>query len=104
MPLLRQPVSRAHSAPSTAQKETVEKAASPIKPPVGHLASNASSPTIKDGLLSLLSPEPIHVDEIVRLSGTPTEKVLSEFMSLELGGEVQRHSGNRFSRISMKNE
>lgn len=105
MPLLRQPVRRMHSAPLASPRKTVERATSPEKPTTDHLASSASSPTtIEACLLSLLSPEPVHVDEIVRLSGTPTEKVLSEFMSLELGGQVQRHSGNRFSRISMKNE
>jgi DNA processing protein len=55
-------------------------------------------------ILELLSPEPIHIDEIVRLSGGRTNILLSELTTLEMAGEIQRHSGSRFSRISTENK
>ncbi|NVJ98432.1 MAG: DNA-protecting protein DprA [Alphaproteobacteria bacterium] len=50
-------------------------------------------------LLSFLSDTPIHVDDIVRLSGAPADEVLSSFLELELAGKITRHSGGRVSRI-----
>ncbi len=90
MPLLRTPVFTGNNKnsplPSTAKEHKTIK------------------PITTGGLLSFLSPDPTHIDEIVRLSGAPTEKIICEFTSLELAGEITRHSGNRFSRISRKNE
>jgi len=61
-----------------------------------------STPT--SDILSLLSPSPIHIDELVRLSGIQAETLLSEFTMLEISGEVMRHAGGKYSRISIKNE
>lgn len=74
------------------------------KTPTTNQALHTQTSTPKHNLLEYLSPDPTHIDEIVRLSGTPTEVILSEFIALELTGEIIRHSGNRFSRISVKNE
>ena len=54
----------------------------------------------KGGLLELLSPSPIHIDEIVTTSGMETNAVTAELQLLELEGKVTRHSGGRFSRIT----
>ena len=54
---------------------------------------------LEDGLLTLLSPNPIHIDEIVAASGMETNAVTAELQLLELEGKVTRHSGGRFSRI-----
>lgn len=50
-------------------------------------------------LLTLLSPAPIHTDEIVGLSGRSADSIIAELQMLELEGKVVRHSGSRFSRI-----
>lgn len=51
-------------------------------------------------LLNLLTTTPIHIDEIVRLSGSKTDSVLQELQLLELDGQVERHQGGRYSRRS----
>lgn len=51
-------------------------------------------------LLDLLTTTPIHIDEIVRLSGSKTDSVLQELQLLELDGKVERHQGGRYSRRS----
>ncbi|MBL4639695.1 MAG: DNA-protecting protein DprA [Kordiimonadaceae bacterium] len=97
MPLLRAsrgPMRQQHS--QFAPKENSQSHAAPAYPK----QSEHNTPYKEDTILSLLSPDPIHIDEIVRLSGTPIEKLLSEFMTLELMGDIKRHSGNRFSRNS----
>lgn len=48
-------------------------------------------------LLSLLSPNAIHIDEVIRLSGLSTEAVLSGFLELELAGKITRHAGGKVS-------
>lgn len=53
----------------------------------------------QNGLLSLLSPSPLHVDEIVALSGQDARGILAELQVLELEGKVARHVGARYSRI-----
>jgi len=54
--------------------------------------------------LEFLSPVPAHIDDIVRMSGIPAEKLLIEFTELELTGDIFRHAGGKYSRIPMKNE
>lgn len=49
-------------------------------------------------LTSLLSPNPIHIDELVRLSGRTANDVLTELQLMELDGKITRHSGSLFSR------
>ncbi len=91
MPLLRASLPKVDSAHS------VSAATRPPKSPPQTNNSHGD-------LLSYLSPAPIHIDEIVRLSGRPTHTVLGEFISLELNGKIIRHAGNKFSRNSSKNE
>lgn len=66
--------------------------------------SQPQSPKGTSDVLTFLSPTPIHIDELVRLSGRPAEALLSEFTMLEISGEVMRHAGGQYSRISIKNE
>ena len=90
MPLLRSVKHQQSSTKATAVE------ISPASPP-------APVATASD-LLSLLSPSPIHIDELVRLSGRPASVLLTEFTELEITGDVIRHPGSKYSRISMKNE
>jgi len=55
-------------------------------------------------ILELLNPVPAHIDDIVRISGIPAEKLLIEFTELELAGDILRHTGGKYSRIPPKNE
>lgn len=48
-------------------------------------------------LMQLLSLNPIHIDEIVRLSGKSANDVLTELQLMELEGKILRHSGSQFS-------
>ncbi|MEP3244811.1 MAG: DNA-processing protein DprA [Sneathiella sp.] len=48
-------------------------------------------------LLSLLSPTPINIDELIRISGLPPGTVLTILLELELAGRIERHFGNRVS-------
>lgn len=43
----------------------------------------------------LLSPTPVAVDELVRLSGLPSAVVATVLLDLELGGQLVRHAGGR---------
>lgn len=56
------------------------------------------TPNPKD-LMTILSPSPIHIDEIVLLIGGSADSILAELQMLELDGKIARHSGGRFSRI-----
>ncbi len=64
-----------------------------IKPAREHSAPAGDEAT----LLSLLSPSAVHIDEVIRLSGMPTEVVLSGFLELELAGKITRHAGGKVS-------
>lgn len=50
-------------------------------------------------LLALLSPVPINIDELIRLSEIPPALVLSLLLELELAGRIERHFGNRVSFV-----
>ena len=50
-------------------------------------------------LLDLLTTTPIHIDELVKISGKTANDALVELQLLELDGKITRHNGSRFSRI-----
>lgn len=49
----------------------------------------------RDEIARLLSPTPVAVDEIVRLSGLPSPVVATVLLDMELMGQVVRHAGGR---------
>lgn len=51
-------------------------------------------------ILSLLSPAPVNIDEIIRLSELAPSTVLTILLELELAGRIERHFGNRVSFTS----
>jgi DNA processing protein len=51
-------------------------------------------------LFDLLSPTPLMIDELIRTSDLPAEQVSTILIELELAGRVERHPGNRVSRIA----
>jgi DNA processing protein len=74
-------------------------------PSPGRAAVRAASPAVPDHapaeaagqLLSLLSPAPVAVDELVRLSGLAPAEVAALLTDFELEGRVVRHAGGRVS-------
>jgi len=42
-----------------------------------------------------LGPAPVDIDELVRQTGAPVAAIVMVLLELELGGQIQRHSGNR---------
>ena len=48
-------------------------------------------------IAALLSPTPVAIDELVRLSGLAPPLVATVLLDLELGGSVTRHAGGRVS-------
>ncbi|OYW15716.1 MAG: DNA protecting protein DprA [Sphingomonadales bacterium 12-62-5] len=55
----------------------------------------APDPAARAALLALLSPAPVHVDELIRLSRLPAAQVASVLLDLELEGALTRHAGAR---------
>ncbi|AXO14792.1 DNA-binding protein [Thalassospira profundimaris] len=51
-------------------------------------------------LFDLLSASPLLIDELIRTSDLPAEQVSTILIELELAGRVERHPGNRVSRIA----
>ena len=52
-------------------------------------------PAARTAILALLSPAPVHVDELIRLSRFPAAQVASVLLDLELEGALTRHAGAR---------
>lgn len=72
------------------------------KAEVGAAPPNATkkpSAPAKEKIESLIATAPVHIDEIVRISGKTTEAVLQELQLLELDGKIERHSGGRYSKV-----
>ncbi|MBX2830681.1 MAG: DNA-processing protein DprA [Rhodospirillales bacterium] len=64
-----------------------------------------TSPHQKEGrdgqnIFELLSSSPLLIDELIRTSGLSAEQVSTILIELELAGRVERHPGNRVSRIA----
>jgi len=87
--------------------ETVDDILSEIE--VLRSLKGASSPDLFENILSSLSDkekavysvlggEPLHVDEIIKLTGLETSNVLSLLLSLELNGYVAQQPGKLFRR------
>jgi DNA processing protein len=52
------------------------------------------------GLIELLGPSPIAVDDLVRQSGLPIRAVQMTLLELEIAGRLERHGGNAVSLIA----
>ena len=55
-------------------------------------------PDTADGLLELLGPSPIAIDDLARQSGLPIRAVQMALLELEVAGRLERHGGNAVSR------
>jgi len=70
-------------------------AAEPLAAPALAPALLAPDPAARTAVLALLSPTPVLVDELIRLSGLPAAQVASVLLDLELEGALVRHAGAR---------
>lgn len=61
------------------------------------LAEVADVDTSRAHIVGMLSPTPVAVDEIIRLSKLTASVVLTILLELELAGKLVRHPGNRVS-------
>lgn len=73
-------------------------------PLFSHSADSAHSDSLsksdRDTLISLLSPTPCQIDEIIRESQMPVGAVLAVILELELAGRAVRSAGNQVSLLS----
>ncbi len=83
---------------STASRPQVKFSDTKSKKKPANLSAPAQSPNPAN-LITILSPSPIHIDEIVLLCDGAADSILAELQLLELDGKVARHSGGRFSKI-----
>jgi DNA processing protein len=49
------------------------------------------------GLIELLGPSPVAIDDLVRQSGLPIRTVQMTLLELEIAGRLERHGGNAVS-------
>lgn len=70
-----------------------------VATPIAHKRPATPNTTEASDLLQLLGAVPMHIDELVKISGHNTNEALVELQLLELDGKIERHSGSRFSRI-----
>lgn len=81
-----------------AELPTPRAPADKVRPPATGPSTAAAPPSLPaGGLVALLSPSPLHIDDIVALSGDAAARVAAELQVLELEGKVVRHPGGRFS-------
>ncbi|WP_430475299.1 DNA-processing protein DprA [Thalassospira lucentensis] len=72
--------------------ETINDLPSPLPPKTDHSDSQS--------IFDFLSSSPLLIDELIRTSGLSAEQVSTILIELEVAGRVERHPGNRVSRIA----
>jgi DNA processing protein len=71
--------------------------APPDRRPASAAALEAEADRIRALIEEALSPAPVSVDELIRLTGAPTAVVLTVLLELELAGRIERHAGGKVS-------
>ncbi len=62
------------------------------------------TPALRDGILEKLSPTPVPIDELVRLTGESAGRILTVLLELELAGLAVRHPGNKIALSDADND
>jgi len=57
------------------------------------------APDERARVIALLSPAPVSIDDLIRLSGTSTRIVRMVLLELEIAGRIERHGGGLVSLI-----
>jgi DNA processing protein len=69
-------------------------------PPSGYDAVGVDgSPELLERVFDLLSPTPVHVDELARLVGAPTGEVFAAIVELSIAGRAELAAGSMTNRI-----
>lgn len=87
---------------------------SPVSVPVKPIIAPQQSPktqtktnlkkqnTVQETILTLLSTTPIACDDLIRLTGLPSNQLLSTLSIMELQGDINRTSGNMITKTIKK--
>ncbi len=67
----------------------------PVTPP-----SDADMARARDVVSDALSPSPVDVDELIRVTGATPAVVVTVLLELELAGRIERHPGHRVSLLA----
>jgi DNA processing protein len=62
--------------------------------------SEASPPLTTNPLVDAIGHDPCSLDELVERTGLSTHLLLTELLTLELGGQVATLPGNRYQRLA----
>ena len=75
-----------------------------VSPPsIPRLAENAApAASARDLVLSLLSPAPVAIDELIRAVGLPARDVQTALLDLDLEGRLERHGAALVSLLAEK--
>ncbi|HSZ11162.1 MAG TPA: DNA-processing protein DprA, partial [Rhizomicrobium sp.] len=76
-------------------REFSEPAHETDAPPADARAIEAEADRIRARIEEALSPAPIEIDELIRLTKAPTAAVLTVLLELELAGRLSRQPGNK---------
>jgi DNA processing protein len=80
--------------------EAIRPFASQVRSPSSHFEAGGDEVNGDDALgvvEELLGPSPVPVDEIIRLSGSPSGAVQMALLELDLAGRLDRHAGGKVS-------
>ena len=63
------------------------------------ISSAEPAPDERARVIALLSPAPVSIDDLIRLSGTSPRIVRMVLLELEIAGRIERHGGGLVSLI-----
>ena len=63
------------------------------------ISSAEPAPDERARVIALLSPAPVSIDDLIRLSGTSPRIVRMVLLELEIAGRIERHGGGLASLI-----
>ena len=69
----------------------------PVMPEAGFIEETGEA---GPGVIELLGPSPIAIDDLVRQSGLPIRTVQMTLLELEIAGRLERHGGNAVSLLA----
>jgi DNA processing protein len=67
-------------------------------PPPAYVAGDESAPELLERVFDLLSPTPVHIDELARQVGAPAGAVFAALVELSLAGRVELTAGSMAAR------
>ena len=71
-----------------------------VAPGLSETVADAHGNVGAPGIVDLLGPSPVAIDDLVRQSGLPIGVVHTTLLELEIAGRLERHGGNAVSLIA----